>query len=1323
VFLVLLVCLFFQPAALADPSLEFKTFTVGPSGDYPLEDAILKNVEPNVLFYLDASRNMTMSMKGQMPIDTNYNLYPAMANAYTRIDMLKQDTFGMGGRPIREANGTEGTDIYLRWGRDLDDTNNIIGHPDCYYSLDPDKPYLLTFKDRTYAEWNGKGSPPSGFPLGSYLPDRDAQGNITKLKGSVPKALAEQHLVPNDSKAYKLKLVLSRILSPSADGRNEEILSRIRMGVATTFYEKNVQRGSSSSIGMKRAPYKYTGASVSYFYNSSTKQYYLYHNGSYGWFTVPDDSGIAPQGSGLYTTAYAKEPSVTLTGGIYSSGANFKRSILHVPFDFMYSKEGASYQPTSSLITFRELIDGLDQVAWNTPLTTAIINDEITISSIPGSPEELLYATSGYNRSVNYAMEAEGIRSRLAVSNYNSSTGVIMRRMRNAEGLMTGTIVGTARDFFHPTTLAFSEGTTNGTNDTRGYFPVTGSCQGNWIVYFTTGNEVKPGWNANETGSMMHSLQQIFLESRTMRGRNWNGSKWEPMTFTMDHPIRTIVVGLITTEGMANDGDPYTKDLSTDPPAKRLRKAMRRMAHAGQPKDDGTPDVTVEPIFADDVPSLVEKLQSALASIRTERLAGGAPRLMVEDDNNDDLALFSSSYTVDSLKQWGSSFVRYTLPKGETNSILKWDAGKQMETDTKRKDKVYTTDAKMDISGSNSVLISSLVDTGDFASLAGIPSGYAQRFSNWLAEYANSSGIPNENGILGNMEHSVYLTVASPDLDGIDENRPGRIYLQTNRGVLHSLDYETGREQWAFIPPNIFQNRLKHLKFEANVWMGGDGVNTRSSQPLMLLDGILSAHDIELGNTPVTYMVGSLGWAGNGFYMMNVTNPNNAKPQFVWAIDNDRYETPKSGSAHRWGDATADYDQYYKGYEDLGLTVVAPELKGVKKLTDGKYDEEFRYVGIIPGGLGYNLNDSQGRAFYFFEPGDGSIIKKITTDNGYAGPGTLGMGITTVYYIYEDKKTELHAKEFFTGDSEGNVLHCDMTKPVEDWKLKSIFRLRAAGDKPIALPVCYLVLADSARTNRWLFGGTADVMAPGQTLFTAPSGEKVNQQRGIRNEEQYIFGLHMKNPAAEVKTDLSYPTGNTSNPVTLDDLTSFKYLKTDPPVTPAWSGEVSEDQPAVGPNGWKLRLRPKIDDIHQPTDAEYVTAAPFYQKGVLYVSTFIPFTELPTNQERCRDIGYAKLYALDPETGESMWAGGQAYVFKNIKIVGISGARGNLFLGVKALKPGALGAFAQYKETKEYATHANDSIVEMSSAAKSKSSFVPNIEAEIPHLQYWREIF
>jgi hypothetical protein len=339
------------------------------------------------------------------------------------------------------------------------------------------------------------------------------------------------------------------------------------------------------------------------------------------------------------------------------------------------------------------------------------------------------------------------------------------------------------------------------------------------------------------------------------------------------------------------------------------------------------------------------------------------------------------------------------------------------------------------------------------------------------------------------------------------------------------------------------------------------------------------------------------------------------------------------------------------------------------------------------------------------------------------------MGTAPVHYLYDDKG---YATELFTGDSEGNVLYCDLTRPVEEWKLKSIFRLRDAGDKPIALSIGYLVLQDK-RGNQWLFGGTSDITAPGQTMLETPSGENVKQQRGIRNDEQYIFGLHVKNPKAKT-TDLSYPAGDFSDPLTLGNLTPLKYMKTYPEITPVWDGEVSEDQVDVGPNGWRLGLRPRIDDPAQPTEAEYLTSEPFFEDGVLYAATFIPFAELP-DRKWCQDMGYSKLYAINPETGKSMWKGGQAYTFMNIKIVGISAAGGNLFLGVRVLRPGALkSAFEAYEETKDHYAYAGDSLVQIGprtlqikdppeGSDDPKEGSLPNIQPKVPHMQYWREMF
>ncbi|MDR3231692.1 MAG: hypothetical protein LBT65_09630, partial [Synergistaceae bacterium] len=612
----------------ATPPSAFRTFLKETT--YPLEDAILTGVEPNVLFYIDTTVRMTMSMKGQKPIFTATDSwmqtnYPYMRDADYRAALLREDTFGVGGRSASQGTlanqtarlennnltlpfvpihlGTEaGDDVFVnvgepvnsnrrrftRWGRDVDASNNIIGDPNCYYSLDPTKPYMLTFRDSASAAWSGTGARPGSFPsaLVPYLPGGGQAGQ------PVPVDLANLHLVPNDSKMYTVKLVLARLLDPE----NGEMLSKLRLGLATTFSDRKYIDNASYiySAGMKHTPFRYSEAGgVSNFYQGGTDSFYAYHNGALRWTHFP--WGTAPQPSGLLSNEYGH--SVALYGSVsgYNGTAGERhasRSIFRVPFDFMYKlNEHGTYNPTASLIAFRELIDGVEQVDRTDGLTPVarFVNDELFCTGYYYSTEWQIYGrdnwftNNGVNldvlngyKAVTYARGVHNSRS-MHDSNVPARGGVPMKRLRNIEGLMTGTALGDVLDFFTPmnsSILAFTENSSEA-DDTRGYFPVTGSCQPNWIIFFTTGNET-------EINVMRDHLKKIYLNSKTMRGRYWNGAKWLERTYEMDNPIRTIFVGLISTEDMEHDGDPYAADSASDLPAKRVRKAIRRMAHAGQ---------------------------------------------------------------------------------------------------------------------------------------------------------------------------------------------------------------------------------------------------------------------------------------------------------------------------------------------------------------------------------------------------------------------------------------------------------------------------------------------------------------------------------------------------------------------------------------------------------------------------------------------------------------------------------------------------------------------------------------------------------------------
>jgi len=936
-----------------------------------------------------------------------------------------------------------------------------------------------------------------------------------------------------------------------------------------------------------------------------------------------------------------------------------------------------------------------------------------------------------------------------------------MRRIETSEGFMSGTAIGDVLDFFspHPGVLPFQAGATDGSGDTRGFFPVTGSCQHNWIIYFSTGRENFPGWTggSEETGSnrsMMRTLMDLHYESQIMRGRMWDGRQWIETNHRMDNPIRTIVVGLVSTENMHLDGDPYDRAADrTLPTESRLRNAIRRMAHAGQPiatrNAQGEivslrPDRSIEPIFAENTEELLEALFAALNSIQSGDLAAGAPVIQPEAEGVGDLpVMLSTSYVIDSVRQWRGSLTKIELQEfgavPPSTPSQRWvdhgggpraDAGLIMEAQkATRGNRLWTIDR-----GGNTVLLNSL-DVGQINSLFGLlqhhPTPYVpMEFKNWLINYDGDG-----SGILGDMENSAPRLVAETATHQIDRSTspptlpPMRIYLQTNRGVLHSIDYETGQEVWAFIPPLAQNPHIRDKRFTdgGSVFLTGD--LERRSRAMRILDGVLTHRDVVNANRQDrTYMLGAMGLGGSGFYMMDVTDPTSAVPNFSWAIANPRYDTPTNPTdIHRWGAARGGSIDRYAGYVDLGLTMTAPVIR---RIGDAPY-----YVGIMPGGLGYNLgenNDSQGRAFFVFDINDGGILRRIGNSNpgSYIPPfgvpaaeGVMGMGIAPIYFVNnmdgpQGTRDGGTLREFFAGDSEGNVLYSGVLfdseatpsepVPVSNWTLRSIFRARNLEGTnrggPIAMPLSYSISTRGAQ--RWLFSGTSNV--------TAPEG------RELRNDEQYIFALNLRNHPAYAESGISRA------PMTLAALGGIEreYDNSDP------FDQEDNSGPFHGPNdyGWRIRLRPQVTGT-EPRDPEYTTVTPFLFNNVLFVATFTPHTWVPGgDRERCAATGDGRLYALDPATGVSRWASGaQSIRFRDTQIVALSSFRGNLFVSVAEMATGAAAlAFNSHDDTSEFSAHGGG-VFEMTPALTGGGGGSdggdlnerwPNF---VPHPLYWRE--
>ena len=1354
--------------------------------DFKADDAVSKKLDPNVMILLDTSTAMTFSVNGVMPNANDGR------TKEQRAELLKESTYGHGMRPPlfngvetkRIKGGTDSTPgvSYSRYGRDLDDKNNVIGNSDCYYTSDPTKPFLLTFRNIHLAhrtDWidsNGNLRAPTsstlartaivgGTPtaaeiqealnswnkISQYVPAKyikDDNGYwvpLGNLKACVPIDIANEHLVPNDSRLYKMKLALWRITEKT----NGNILARMNLGVSITF--QNLYRDPDNyaiSVATKNAKpgaglgeRDYYGATNTFIHGNAAP----YITGETQEYNL-DKKGVS--------TSHAHMSQFTMRGvaDFYnkrSPGNNMwnaiSRSIMYVPFDKLYSiNSSGNINQTAKLNDFRNYISGYEnyKIAKDLGLEIRVvekpIKDEFFASSLT------LLSTAIYGGRVGdsgaYFPFHQGKRvsdpdTSLKATNElmiqfavtpktnagTTNTNVIyLDPSQNTDGLPTGQAIGSVFDFFSPPSTNNSNGIDGVAfaNNSIGFFPVTGSCQANWLIVFCAGNDAVPGYPPAE------AIRRLFNKTLTMRGRRWNGSSWVEHNYEMDSGVRTIVVGFLPEE-----------KTDEEPEIAKIRRDIHEMAQAGDPifTPEGiyVDNPNAVPEIASDAAGLVKAFNNVLQRIHVDKLGSATVSIPPVIDNitdSDSRVVFGASYRINNLDQWTGWLGKYTL-NGNT-SLEQWEANRGMIK--KRIDReLFTTDALDSVQKVNANILESM---------ARIPENHSQKFSDWLLDYGYDPRIDNTMnsvGILGDMVNSGITVVGKPRSkslinDAGVNNRDAVVYIQTNRGVLHALNYMNGNEIWGFIPPNVFQYKLKNMKIDSsNSWIDGNGFTRVKSNPMILLDGMLIARDVEYQNATKTLLTGYLGNGGNGFYTMDITRMDSSQknPVFEWAIENARYgeggQFSVGENIHRWGKAAKGNESDYD-YTDLGLTIV----HGVYFTPN--IENNNNTIGVLPGGMGHLRGaDSQGKVFYFFNPTDGSIRRKIDSNSnastGFEAPNTrkLGMGISPIIY-YENNQGK--AIEFYTADSEGNILHCEMPGiPESDWKLKSIFQLRTLGstsnyepcedvitassaDLAVAIPR-KMILARSRNNYKWVFGGTSDIYIPNS-----------NNTNGLSNKEQFIFGININNV---LKSDeVNNPGISSLN----ENIRKLPYYADGIPSKYKYYGRPYEQNNDIGIKhgmtdyGWILRLRPKFGD----TDTEYMSAEPYLMNNVLYIATFIPYNNTDS-EEACSDIGVAKLYAIDPSTGRSVIPDKPAVMLENVKIAGITGnpSKDRLVLSLKELvtESANRGIFGNFTNPLDISS--SNSLYEVNGFGKPDNTGGPEFEFEemVPHVQYWRERF
>lgn len=207
--------------------------------------------------------------------------------------------------------------------------------------------------------------------------------------------------------------------------------------------------------------------------------------------------------------------------------------------------------------------------------------------------------------------------------------------------------------------------------------------------------------------------------------------------------------------------------------------------------------------------------------------------------------------------------------------------------------------------------------------------------------------------------HSTHVTATA--------TRKGVLYAGANDGMLHAFDVSTGSELWAFVPSFVMPNlhKLADTDYRSN--------------HRFFVDGTPVVADIYTGSAWKTIMVGGLNAGGQGYYALDITDPDN--PVGLWEFTDT----------------------------NMGLTYGNPVIT---KRADGTW------VVAVTSGL--NNADGVGR-LYMVNAATGALITTLSTG---AGSAATPSGLSKIN-AWVDSGNNNTAKRFYGGDMLGNLWRFD----------------------------------------------------------------------------------------------------------------------------------------------------------------------------------------------------------------------------------------------------------------------------------------------------------
>ena len=147
-------------------------------------------------------------------------------------------------------------------------------------------------------------------------------------------------------------------------------------------------------------------------------------------------------------------------------------------------------------------------------------------------------------------------------------------------------------------------------------------------------------------------------------------------------------------------------------------------------------------------------------------------------------------------------------------------------------------------------------------------------------------GAPNapwssDANIFGKSEAYFRYTKGYSNFVDNNINRRKQIYVGANDGMLHAFDLDLN-ERWAFIPPPVVP-MLRNMAGNKGAGTFGGG----NSNSIFSVDGPITVKDVYFYGEAKwkTVLMGGLGWGGNAYYALDITDPD--APKHLFSFNND----------------------------------------------------------------------------------------------------------------------------------------------------------------------------------------------------------------------------------------------------------------------------------------------------------------------------------------------------------------------------------------------------------------------------------------------------